>query len=325
MSSKAVAGTFALLLGAFGLAPALAPAQAWPSKPIRMIVPFPPGGSVDTVARLIAPGISGSLGQSVVIDNRPGASSNIGMELVARAAGDGYTLLANTVPVVANPSLFPKLPFQPEKDFAPVSLVVTGPVIILVHPSVPVRNVKELIALAKAKPGALKYASAGAGTLPHLAAELLKYYTQTDITQVAYKGGGPALTAAISGEIEITVQTLVAGGGQISTGRLRALAVTSRKRLPQLPDVPTVAESGVPQYEFNTWVGVMAPASTPQAIVKLLNEHVVKAARAREVNERIVREGAEIVASTPEAFRATIAAETALWAKVIKEMGIRAD
>ncbi|OGA39095.1 MAG: hypothetical protein A3G24_14105 [Betaproteobacteria bacterium RIFCSPLOWO2_12_FULL_62_13] len=325
MSLKALDGIFALLLGVLGLIPVLALAQAWPAKPIRMIVPFPPGGSVDTVARLIAPRMSESLGQSVVIDNRPGASSNIGMELAARSRGDGYTLLANTVPVVANPSLFPKLPFQPEKDFAPISLVVTGPVIILVHPSVPARNVKELIALAKAKPGALNYASAGAGTLPHLAAELLKYYTQTNITQVAYKGGGPALTAAISGEVEITVQTLVAGGGQISAGRLRALAVTSRKRLPQLPEVPTVAESGVPQYEFNTWVGVMAPASTPGAIIKLLNEHVVKAARAPEVNERVVREGAEIVASTPEAFRATIAVETALWAKVIKEMGIRAD
>ena len=325
MSLNALDRVFTLLLSVFAAVPVLAQAQAWPAKPIRMIVPFPPGGSVDTVARLLAPNMTESLGQTIIIDNRAGASSNIGMEIVARAAGDGYTLLANTVPVVANPSLFPKLPFQPEKDFAPISLVVSGPVIILVHPSVPARDVKQLIALAKARPGALKYASAGAGTLPHLAAELLKYYTQTSITQVAYKGGGPALTAAISGEIEITIQTLVAGGGQISAGRLRALAVTSRKRLPQLPDVPTVAESGVPQYEFNTWVGVMAPASTPPAIIKLLNVHIVKAARAPEVKARVAREGAEIVAGTPEAFRATIAAETALWAKVIKEMGIRAD
>ena len=290
-----------------------------------MVVPFPPGGAADTVARLIAPKLTESLAQSVIIDNRAGASSNIGMEIVARAPGDGYTLLVNTVPVVANPSLFTKLSFQPEKDFAPISLVVTGPSIIFVHPSLPARNVKELVALAKARPGTLKYTSSGAGTLTHLAVELFKYHTQTNIVHVAYKGGGPALTAVISGECEMTIQTLVAAGGQISAGRLRALAVTSRKRLPQLPEVPTVAESGVPQYEYNSWVGVLAPASTPHAIIQQLHEHVVKAARAPEVSERVARDGAEVVASTPEAFRATITAETALWAKVIRKMGIQAD
>ncbi len=323
MRTKSGTAICAVLLG--NLAPALALAQTWPAKPIRMVVPFPPGGAPDTVARLIAPKLTESLGQSVIIDNRAGASSNIGMEIVARAPGDGYTLLVNTVPVVANPSLFTKLPFQPEKDFAPISLVVTGPSIIFVHPSLPARNVKELVALAKARPGTLKYTSSGAGTLTHLAAELFKYHTQTNIVHVAYKGGGPALTAVISGECEMTIQTLVAAGGQISAGRLRALAVTSRKRLPQLPEVPTVAESGVPQYEYNSWVGVLAPASTPHAIIQQLHEHVVKAARAPEVSERVAREGAEVVASTPEAFRATIAAETALWAKVIREMGIQAD
>lgn len=323
MRTKSGTAICAVLLG--NLAPALALAQTWPAKPIRMVVPFPPGGAPDTVARLIAPKLTESLGQSVIIDNRAGASSNIGMEIVARAPGDGYTLLVNTVPVVANPSLFTKLPFQPEKDFAPISLVVTGPSIIFVHPSLPARNVKELVALAKARPGTLKYTSSGAGTLTHLAAELFKYHTQTNIVHVAYKGGGPALTAVISGECEMTIQTLVAAGGQISAGRLRALAVTSRKRLPQLPEVPTVAESGVPQYEYNSWVGVLAPASTPHAIIQQLHEHVVKAARAPEVSERVAREGAEIVASTPESFRATIAAETALWAKVIREMGIQAD
>jgi tripartite-type tricarboxylate transporter receptor subunit TctC len=307
------------------VAPTSAPAQPWPTKPIRMVVPFPPGGSVDAVARLIVPRMTESLGQSVIIDNRTGASGNIGMELVARAPGDGYTLLINTVPIVANPSLFSKLPFQPQRDFAPISLVVTGPSVMFVHPSLPVRNVKELIALAKANPGMIKYTSAGAGTLPHLATELFRYYTQTNMTHVAYKGGGPGLIAVISGECELTIQSLVAAGGQITAGRLRALAVTSRTRLPQLPDVPTVAESGVPQYEFSSWVGVLAPASTPQHIINLLHEHVVKAARAPDVSERVAREGAEIVAGTPEAFRATIAAETALWDKVIKEMGIKAD
>src|SRR5450759_4904927 len=287
MRTKSGTAICAVLLG--NLAPALALAQTWPAKPIRMVVPFPPGGAPDTVARLIAPKLTESLGQSVIIDNRAGASSNIGMEIVARAPGDGYTLLVNTVPGVANPSLFTKLPFQPEKDFAPISLVVTGPSIIFVHPSLPARNVKELVALAKARPGTLKYTSSGAGTLTHLAAELFKYHTQTNIVHVAYKGGGPALTAVISGECEMTIQTLVAAGGQISAGRLRALAVTSRKRLPQLPEVPTVAESGVPQYEYNSWVGVLAPASTPHAIIQQLHEHVVKAARAPEVSERVAR------------------------------------
>lgn len=323
MSPKAYAVMLALLLGSPGWTPP-ADAQTWPAKPIRMIVPFPPGGSVDAVARLIAPKMSESLGQAVVIDNRTGASSNIGMELVARAPGDGYTILANTVPVVANPSLF-KLTFNPQKDYVPISLVVNGASVLFVHPSVPARNVKELIALAKARPGELKYASAGAGTLPHLAIELFKYLTGTQLLHVAYKGGGPSLTATISGEVDLTVQTLVAAGGQIAAGRLRAIAVTSRKRAPQLPDIPTVAESGVPQYEFNTWVGLLAPASTPPPIVKLLNEHAVKAAHAPEVVGRVTREGAEVVASTPEEFRATIAKETALWAKVIREMGIGAE
>jgi tripartite-type tricarboxylate transporter receptor subunit TctC len=268
--------------------------------------------------------MSESLGQTVVIDNRTGASSNIGMELTARAPADGYTLLANTVPVVANASLF-KLTFDPQKDFAPISLLVNGASVLFVHPSVPARNVKELIALARARPGDLKYASAGAGTLPHLAAELLKYETGTQILHVPYKGGGPSLTATMSGEVDLTVQTLVAAVGQIAAGRLRAIAVTSKKRAPQLPDLPTVAESGVPRYEFNTWVGLLAPASTPQPILKLLNEHAVRAARAPEVIERVTRDGAEVVAGTPDDFRTTIASESALWAAVIKKMGIKAE
>jgi tripartite-type tricarboxylate transporter receptor subunit TctC len=246
------------------------------------------------------------------------------MELAARAPGDGYTLLVNTVPIVANPSLF-KLTFDPQKDFAPISLVVNGASVLFVHPSVPARNVKELIALARKRPGELKYASAGSGTVPHLATELLKYETGTQILHIPYKGGGPALTAAISGEVDLTIQTLVAASGQVAAGRLRAIAVTSRKRAPQLPDIPTIGESGVPQYEFNTWVGVLAPASTPQPVLKLLHEHVVKAARTPDVIERVTREGAEVVASTPEEFRATIASETALWAKVIKKMNIKAE
>lgn len=304
---------------------AVAQTRDFPQRPIRIVVPVPPGGSVDTVARLIASKMSESLGQGVVIDNRGGASTNIGMELVARAPGDGYTLLANTIPFVANPSLFPKLPFDPEKDFAPVSLVVNGPSIIVAHPSVPVRNVKELVALAKARPGVIKYSSSGAGTLTHLGAELFKYLTRSDIVHVPYKGGGPALTAVMSGECDVSFQTPLAAAGQIAAGRLRALAVTGRVRLALLPDVATVAESGVPNYEFQSWVGILAPASTPPAVVKVLNDHIVKAARTPDVSERFTREGSEVIASTPEYFRKLIASDIALWGKVIREMGLKAD
>ncbi len=312
----------AVVLAANG---AIAQTRDFPQRPVRIVVPVPPGGSVDATARLLAPKMTESLGQSVVIDNRGGASTNIGMELVARAPADGYTLLANTVPLVANPALFPKLSFSPEKDFVPVSLVVTGPSVIVAHPSVPVRDLAGLVALARAKPGSINYSSSGAGTLTHLGAELFKYLTATNLVHVPYKGGGPALAAVIAGECDVTFQTPLAAAGQIKAGRLHALAVTSNRRLAMLPDVPTTAEAGVPKYEFQSWVGILAPAATPPAIVRQLNEHIVRAARTADVTERFAREGAEVVAGTPEQFRKVIADETALWAKVIREMGIRAE
>ena len=304
---------------------AAAQTRDYPQRTIRVVAPVPPGGSVDIVARLIARKMSDSLGQSVVVDNRGGASTNIGMEIVARAPADGYTLLANTIALVANPSLFPKLPFDAEKDFAPVSLVVNGPSIIVAHPSVPVRSVKELIALAKARPGVIKYSSGGTGTLTHLGAELFKYLTRSDIVHVPYKGGGPAIAALMSGECDVSFQTVLASAGQVAAGRLRALAVTGRNRLVLLPDVATVAESGVPNYEFQSWVGILAPVATPPAIVKVLNEHIVKAARAPDISENFAREGSEVIASTPEYFRKLIASDIAMWAKVIREMGLKAD
>jgi tripartite-type tricarboxylate transporter receptor subunit TctC len=305
-------------------AQALSTGAAFPVKPIRMVAPFPPGGSVDNTARLIVPSMSESLGQNVVIDNRSGASGNIGMEYVARAPADGYTLLINTVPTVANPALF-KLSFVPERDFAPISLVMNGPNVLVVHPSLPVRNVKAFVALAKARPGDIKYTSAGAGTLPHLGMALLSYMTKINLLHVAYKGGGPALVALVAGECDASMYTLLSASGHLASGRLRAIGVTGKTRFNALPDVPTLAESGVPGYEFNAWVGVLAPAATPPAIIRLLNEHVVKAARSPVAAERLARDGAEVVASTPEAFRARIAADTALWAKVIKEMNLRAE
>jgi len=309
-----------------GIASSTAAAQVkdFPSRPIRIVVPVPPGGSVDTVARLIAQKMSETVGQTVLIDNRPGASTNIGTELVARAAGDGYTLLANTIAFVANPSLFPKIQFDPVKDFAPVSLVATTPNIIAAHPSVPARTVKDLIALAKAKPGNIKYSSAGAGTITHLAPELFKYLTGIKMVHVPYKGGGPALIAVIGGECDVSFLTVVAASGQVHAGKLRALAITSAKRLPVLPEVPTAVESGVP-YEFSSWVGILAPASISPDLVRILHEHVVRSARAPDVSERLVKDGAEVVASSPEQFGKTIAAEVRQWAKVIKQAGIGAD
>jgi tripartite-type tricarboxylate transporter receptor subunit TctC len=217
------------------------------------------------------------------------------------------------------------LNFVPERDFAPISLVMNGPNVLVVHPSLPARNIKAFIALAKARPGDIKYTSAGAGTLPHLGMELLRYMTKINLLHVAYKGGGPALVALMAGECDASMYTLLSASAHLASGRLRAIGVTGKTRFNALPDVPTLAESGVPGYEFNAWVGVLAPAATPPAIIRLLNEHVVKAARSPVAAERLARDGAEVVASTPDAFRTRIAADTALWAKVIKEMNLRAE
>jgi tripartite-type tricarboxylate transporter receptor subunit TctC len=298
---------------------------SFPVKPIRVVIPVPPGGSIDTVMRVIAPRMSESIGQSVVLESRPGASTNLGTELVARAPGDGYTLLANTVGLVANVSLFPKLGYDPERDFAAVCLIASSPSLIAVHPSVPVKNIKELIALAKQNPSTVKFGTAGAGGLTHLAVELLASQTGTKFAHVPYKGGGPALIALMSGEVDMAALAVVAAAGYVNSNRMRVLAVTSAKRMAIWPNIPTVAESGVPQHEFNSWVGVVAPVSTPVPVIKILNDHMVRAARSPEIVERFAKDGAEVVASTPEQFRRVITEEVAMWARVIRQAGIRAD
>jgi tripartite-type tricarboxylate transporter receptor subunit TctC len=298
---------------------------SFPVKPIRVVVPVPPGGSIDTVMRVIAPRMSESIGQSVVLESRPGASTNLGTELVARAPGDGYTLLANTVGLVANVSLFSKLGYDPERDFAAVCLIASSPSLIAVHPSVPVKNIQELIALAKKNPSTVKFGTAGAGGLTHLAVELLASQTGTKFAHVPYKGGGPALIALMSGEVDMAALAVVAAAGYVNSNRMRVLAVTSAKRMAILPNIPTVAESGVPQHEFSSWVGVVAPVATPAPIIKILNEHMVRAARSPDVVERFTKDGAEVVASTPEQFKKVISEEVAMWARVIKQAGIRAD
>lgn len=300
-------------------------AQNYPNRPIRMIVPFPPGGSVDVIARLVAPKLSESLGQQIVIDNRGGASGNIGAELVARATPDGYTLLAHTVPFTVNPFLYSTVPYDTVKDFTPVCLLSESPVLLVVHPSVPAKTIRELIELAKSQPGKLNYASAGVGTNHHIAGELLNSLARINIVAVQYKGGGPAQIATLGGEVGITYPNVVAAIPFIKSDRLRALGITSAKRSPAIPEVPTLAESGVPGYEFTTWHGLLAPAGLPKAVLSKLSENLRKVMRAPDLSERFTREGVDIVASTPEQFSQHLKSELQKWSKLVKERGMRAD
>ena len=300
-------------------------AQTFPAKPIRMIVPTSPGGILDIVTRLLGQKMTEVMGQIVVVENRPGASNNIGTEYVARAAGDGYTLVSVTLPFVVNPSLFPKLPFSVEKDFAPISRVVAAPYVLIAHPSVPALTVKELVAIAKAKPGRLNYSSGGNGTNLHIAAELFRVQTGVDIVHIPYKGGGPSLAALISGEVDLSFPSLSAVLPYARAGRLRALAITSGRRSALLPQVATIAESGYPDYEFTSWVGVLAPAATPPNIVAGLNGYIVKAMKSEGLAERLASDGTEVIASSAEEFRKHIGAELARWARVVKQTGMRPE
>ena len=302
-----------------------AAAQIYPSKPVRIIVPTSPGGILDVVTRVLGQKMTEITGQIVVVENRVGASTNIGTEYVARAAGDGYTLLSNSIALVANPSLFSKLPFDIEKDFAPVSLVVAAPYVLVVHPSVPAKSVQELVAMAKARPGALNYSSGGNGTNFHIAAELFKNQTGARIVHIPYKGGGPALTAVIAGESDLSFPSLGGVLQHVNAGRLRALGITSSRRSPLLPQLATVAESGVPGYEFTSWVGILAPATTPANLVTAINGHVVKAMRSPGVADRLSADGNDVVAGSPEQFAALIKTELARMAKVVKDSGIKPE
>ena len=300
-------------------------AQTFPARAVRLVVPVPPGGSVDVIARIVSPKWGELMGQNVVIDYRPGANTIVGSEHVARAAPDGYTLLINTLPFVVNPSLYPKIPFDAERDFAPVSMLGSSPFVLVVHPSIPAKSVQELIALAKAHPGKLNYASAGNGSNLHVAAELFKNLTGTNIVHVPYGGGGPALIAILNGEAGLSFLSLVAATGHIANGRMRALGLTGAQRSKAMPQLPTIAEQGVPGYAFGAWFGVYAPAATPGGIVKTLNETIVRALRDGQVAERFDREGAEIVGSSPEALARHVKAELALWAKVVKSAGLKIE
>lgn len=312
----------AALCAATGVAQA---ADVYPVRPIRMIVAYPPGGGTDQVGRLMADQLTQQLGQNVVVDNRGGATGNIGTELAARAVPDGYTLLmGNVAPNAVNVSMFKKLGFDPVRDFSPVSLVAITPNILVVHPSLQVKTVKELLALAKAKPGALNFPSAGVGSSSHLAGELLKSLAKIDMVHVPFKGGGPALVAMISGEVQIMFATMPAAMPHVKSGKARAIAVTTAKRSQAMPELPTIAEAGVTGYEASTWYGLLAPAKTPKPVVDRLHAETVKIL-AGPARQRLEVQGFEPIGGTPAEFGAYIKSEIAKWAKVIKDAGIPAE
>ena len=296
----------------------------FPNKPVRVVIPVAPGGNVDSVMRLISGRLSEGLGQSVILDNKPGASTNIGNEFVAKSPADGYTLLANTIPLVANISLYQKLGYDPEKDFIPISIMASSPSMIAVNANFPVKNMRELLDYAKKNPGMVKFSTSGGGGITHLAVELLAFQTGTKFAHIPYKGGGPALTALMSGEVDLSVLSVLAASGQMSSNRIRVLAVTSPKRLPMYPDIPSVSEF-VPGYEFNSWVGVLAPKGTPASVIQILNEQISKALHSPEIVEKIQKDGGEVVASSPDQFKKVISAEVSQWAKVIQQAGIKPD
>ncbi len=300
-------------------------AQAdYPAKTVRIVAPFPPGGSVDTVSRLIAARLTESYGQTFVVDNRGGASGNIGSELVAKSPSDGYTLLVNTIPLAVNQFLYSQVPYDALRDFAPVSLLTSTPAVLAVHPSLPVKNVHELIDLAKSRAGKLDYGTAGVGTNSHIAGELLNYMAKTNISVVHFKGGGPATIASVSGEISINFNTLPDSLSYVRSGRLRAIGVSSAKRAPQLPDVPAIAEA-LPGYEFTSWQGILAPRNTPRPIVVSLGERIKKSLSTPENTKRFNDAGLDIIASTPDEFAAHLKSEVEKWSKVIRERKMKAE
>lgn len=312
------------LVGGFVTAPG-AWAQPYPAKPVRLVVAFPAGGGIDTVTRLIAPKLTEALGQQMIVDNRVGASGNIGTDYVAKSAADGYTVLMAYASHASNAALFTKLPYDTVKDFQPVSLIGAVPHVILVNPSLPVKTIAELIRLAKARPGDITYSSPGNGTPLHLATELLKVTAGIDIRHIPYKGASPAMVSTISGETQLTITTFVVATPLMKEGRLRAIAVASEKRVSTFPSLPTVAESGIKGTESNSWYGMLVPAATPRPVVDRLHAALLKALAAPDVRTRFAEQSVEISGSTPEVFDKLIRDEIAKWSKVVKASGAKAD
>jgi len=300
-------------------------AQEYPAKAIRVVVPFPPGGGTDYMGRVVMQKVGESLGTTVVIDNRGGAGSSIGTEIVARSPADGYTVLIISGAHAINPSIYAKLPYDSVRDFAPVTMFASGPALLVVHPTVPAKSVKELIALARARPGQLNYASAGIGTPPHLSGELFKTMAGIDMVHVPYKGNGPAYTDLIGGQVTVMFPNVSTAMAHVRAGKLRALAVTTKNRTPSAPELPTISEAGVPGYDVSSWYGLLAPAGTPPAVVSKLQTEIAKVLRSPDVSKNLTSQGLDLVGNTPEEFSAIIRSEIVKWAKVAKASGAKAD
>jgi tripartite-type tricarboxylate transporter receptor subunit TctC len=306
--------------------PAHAQAPAYPSKPIRFVVPYPPGGPLDTVARLTAQKVSEAVKQPIFVDNKPGAGGSIGTDIVAKSPADGYTLLMGAVATHAiNPTLYPNVPYDPVRDFAPVTQLASTPNVLVVNLSIPATNVREFIAYAKANPGRLNFGSGSTGSAGHLAGELFKTMAGVDMTHVPYKGAAPAMQDLIGGQIQVMFDNLASALGQVRAGKIKALAVTTAKRTALAPDLPTIAEAGLPGFDISTWFGIFVPAGTPPEIVERLNSEFVKALGAPDVREKVLNLGAEPVGDRPAEFAAYIRSEADKYARVIKASGAKAD
>jgi tripartite-type tricarboxylate transporter receptor subunit TctC len=305
--------------------PAGKPGGVYPSKPIRMIVPFAPGGSNDIMARLTAQKFTESFGQQVVVDNRAGASGVVGIDIAAKSPADGYTLLVMSLTIAVNPHIFKKLPYDTEKDLIPVTLIASAPLMLVVHPSIPAKSVKELIAYAKANPNKLNFGSGGIGATPHLAGEMFKLMAGLQMTHVPYKGGGPALIDLVGGQIQLMLENVPSTYPFVKAGKLRALAVTSIKRSALVSDLPTLDEAGLKGYELVGWNGLFVPAGTPRNIVTYLHGETVKALAQPDTKERLATLGAEGVGNSPEEFRAFVKDEIVKWGKVVKAAGMKIE
>ncbi len=320
---KIVVRIAALALPVLLLVPGSALAQTYPDKVVRIVVPYPPGGSNDVLARHLAQKLTPLLGQNVIVDNRGGASGAIGADHVAKAAPDGYTLLFNSASFAASAAAEPHLPFDTEKDFAVVAGTGVGPMLLTVHPSMPVKDVNELIQLARSRPGKLNYSSSGVAGINHLATEMFRHMAKINIVHVPYKGMGPAITDLIGGQVQLLITTFPSIGTQVKAGRVKALAVTSPARSQFAPELPTVAESGVPGYEAQVWWGLFAPAGTPKLIIDRLNGEVRKILETADMKEKLAREGAEPLIQTPEQFGETLRSSIQMWRKVVKEANVK--
>ena len=315
----------ALLLGAILITPLTAAAQQYPTKAIRFVVPFAPGGGTDIIGRVVAQALNDALGQPVVVDNRGGAGSTLGTEIVAKSPADGYTILFGNISLAFNATLYTKLRYDTIRDLAPISLSAVQPNILVIHPGLPAKNLKEFIELARANPGKYNYASAGTGSCTHLAADLLKLQTKIDIVHVPYKGTGPALTDLLGGQINMMVSTFASALPHVKSGRMRALGVTTVKRSPAAPDVPTLIEGGVAGYDYSTWYGLLAPAGTPKPIIDMLNATNRKVLARDDIKQKLESQGVDPIVNTPAEFSTYMKSETEKWGKVVKATGAKAE